>query len=105
MHDQPVESGKSAMRNWLGVRKNKSTAPITSGFKINAPVIDLQNERAQLNEKNLQQSPTNPLPVYVGQEADAPSYKSYPYGNTIAIERNTQSAAQELRMISIGTGM
>lgn len=97
MHDQPVESGKSATRNWLGIRKNKSTAPITSGFKINAPVIDLQNERAQLNEKNLQQSPTNPLPVYVGQEADAPSYKSYPYGNTIAIERNTQSAAQELR--------
>jgi hypothetical protein len=90
-------SEQHSSRNWSGWRKNKLTTSVTSGFKVSAPakrnpLVTIGQEENSATEKTAEA-----LPVYVDQPMDENQFKSYPYGNTIALERNTKAGLQELK--------
>lgn len=90
-------SDKQTSRNWPGWKKNKLTTTVTSGFKLTAPGNRNQAVIVDKEEVATTDKTAEALPVYVDQPVSENQFKSYPYGNTIALERNTRAGLQELR--------
>ncbi len=95
---KPIDqSDKQSSRSSLGWRKNKLTTTISSRFKMIAPANRNQLVTADKESTLVTEMTTEALPVYVDQPVGENQFKSYPYGNTIALDRNTRAGIQELR--------
>ena len=100
-HAEKNSMGK--LQHGLEWRKNKSKAPVvTSGFKV-ADVIDENKQTTDATEELISPkssatiSPDFNKPVL--PILDEINYKSYPYGSTIATDRNTRAGLKEINAL------